>query len=210
MIRLHRALPILRSLFAGGLLAFSMPPWGWWPLAFVAFAVLDRELDDQDGRARTTRGAAFGAGWLFPATFWMIDLTLPGYIAQGLIFTAFFGAAALASPSSTRRWFALPAAFMLVEAIRWRWPFGGVPLATLPMSQADAPLGETVRLLGPLLLAFLVVLGGMALAAALRRAWLPAAVMAATTVPMLTPSPPCVSRVSTIGGTCGLSLTSSG
>lgn len=182
MIRLRRALPILRSLLAGGLLAFSMPPWGWWPLAFVAFAVLDRELDDQDGRSRTTRGAAFGAGWLFPATFWMIDLTLPGYIAQGLIFTAFFGAAALASPSSTRRWFALPAAFMLVEAIRWRWPFGGVPLATLPMSQADAPLGETVRLLGPLLLAFLVVLGGMALAAAARRAWLPAAVMTAATV----------------------------
>ncbi len=155
-----------------------MPPWGWWPLAFVAFAWLDRQLRDVDRRSRAWRAFGFGAGWLFPATFWMIDLTLPGYLVQGLIFAALFGAAGAAAPAGRWRWLGLPAAFTLVEALRWRWPFGGVPLATLPMSQADAPLGETVRVLGPLLLTFLVVLGGMAVAAAAEQRWVPAGAMA--------------------------------
>ncbi len=176
MTRLRRA---ARALAAGAVLAFSMPPWGWWPLAFVAFAWLDRQLRDGDRHQRGWRSFGFGAGWLFPATFWMIDLTPPGYLVQGLLFAAMFGAAGAAAPSNRWRWLGLPAAFTLVEALRWRWPFGGVPLATLPMSQADAPLGQTVRVLGPLLLAFLVVLGGMALSAAWDRRWVPAAVMAA-------------------------------
>ena len=171
MTRIRTALP---SFAAGGLLAFSMPPWGWWPLAFVAFALLDRQLTETTPRRRYWVGAAFAAGWLFPATFWMIALTLPGYIAQSLIFTALFGAATALVPADRWRWVALPATFTLIEALRWRWPFGGVPLATLPMSQADAPLGETVRLLGPLLLALVVVAGGVALSAAWEQQWITA------------------------------------
>ncbi|MFN3216917.1 MAG: apolipoprotein N-acyltransferase [Acidimicrobiales bacterium] len=160
-----RARSILAPPAAGALLAFSMPPWGWWPLAFVAFALLDRLIAGRPARSRAAIGCGFALGWLFPATFWMIDLTLPGYFAQGFIFMAFFGLATLAVPSGRWRWLALPAAFVLVEALRWRWPFGGVPLATLPMSQSDAPLGLTVRILGPLLLAALVVAAGMGLSA---------------------------------------------
>ncbi len=148
-----------------------MPPWGWWPLAFVAFGWISQQLRGADHKRRYWIGFGFAAGWLFPATFWMIDLTPPGYFIQGLIFTALFGAAAAMAPPDRWRWLGLPAAFTLVEALRWRWPFGGVPLATLPMSQADAPLGETVRILGPLLLAFIVVLAGMALGAAVERQW---------------------------------------
>jgi apolipoprotein N-acyltransferase len=131
----------------------------------VAFALLDRLIAGRPARSRAAIGCGFAAGWLFPATFWMIDLTLPGYFAQGVIFTAFFGLATLVAPPGRWRWLALPAAFVLVEALRWRWPFGGVPLATLPMSQSDAPLGLTVRILGPLLLAALVVAVGMGLSA---------------------------------------------
>lgn len=160
-----RARSLLAPPAAGVLLALSMPPWGWWPLAFVAFALLDRLIAGRPTRSRAAIGCGFAAGWLFPATFWMIDLTLPGYFAQGVIFTAFFGLATLAAPPGRWRWLALPAAFVLVEALRWRWPFGGVPLATLPMSQSDAPLGLTVRILGPLLLAALVVAVGMGLSA---------------------------------------------
>ncbi len=169
---------MLAPLGAGGLLAFSMPPWGWWPLAFVAFAWLTMQLRGRDRRSAYRVGFGFAAGWLFPATFWMIDLTPPGYIVQGLIFSVLFGLAAALVPADRWQWAALPAAFTLIEALRWRWPFGGVPLATLPMSQHDAPLGETVRLLGPFLLSFLVVLGGMALAAAWERHWRPAGLMA--------------------------------
>jgi apolipoprotein N-acyltransferase len=160
-----------------------MPPWGWWPLAFVAFAWFDRQVASATSRrSRYWRGFGFGAGWLFPATFWMIDLTPPGYVVQGLIFSALFGVATATAPSSRLRWLVLPATFTLIEAIRWRWPFGGVPLATLPMSQNDAPLGETVRVAGPLLLAFLVVLGGMALSSLADRRWRTGTAMASVVI----------------------------
>lgn len=179
MTRIRAALP---PLAAGGLLAFSMPPWGWWPLAFVAFAWLAHQLRGRERRSAYRVGFGFAAGWLFPATFWMIDLTPPGYIVQGLIFSVLFGLAAAVVPADRWQWLGLPAAFTLIEMLRWRWPFGGVPLATLPMSQHDAPLGETVRILGPFLLAFLVVLGGMAVAAAWQRSWRPAGAMAAVVI----------------------------
>ena len=37
-----------------------MPPWGWWPLAFVGIAGLDRLLAEQTARHRFLRG--FGVG----------------------------------------------------------------------------------------------------------------------------------------------------
>src|SRR5881392_3165497 len=38
---------IARALLAGLLLAASLPPWGWWPLAFVGLVLLDRLIGDQ-------------------------------------------------------------------------------------------------------------------------------------------------------------------
>ena len=35
---------VLEPVAAGVVLALAMPPWGWWPLAFLAFALLDRQL----------------------------------------------------------------------------------------------------------------------------------------------------------------------
>ncbi|MGI9621980.1 MAG: apolipoprotein N-acyltransferase [Acidimicrobiales bacterium] len=179
---MKRILAMAPPIGAGVTLALSMPPWGWWPLAFVSFAWLAVQLKApaaQTLRSRYWIGFGFGAGWLFPATFWMIDLTPPGYVVQGLIFAVLFGVATLAAPPDRWQWLALPATFTLVEALRWRWPFGGVPLATIPMSQVDSFLGETVRILGPFLLTFLVVLGGMAIAAAIERSWTVAGSMAA-------------------------------
>jgi apolipoprotein N-acyltransferase len=73
---------VIVSLLAGLLLAFSVPPWGWWPLAFVAFALLSRQLDSPSRRARAGRGALFALGWFGPAVFWMVDFTLPGYALE--------------------------------------------------------------------------------------------------------------------------------
>jgi apolipoprotein N-acyltransferase len=56
-------------------------------------------------------------------------------------------------------------AAVLAEMLRWSWPFGGQPLATVAMTQVDSVLGPTVRLFGPLLLVALVVLVGIALEA---------------------------------------------
>ena len=153
-------------------LAFSMPPWGWWPMAFLSFFFLDQLLSQVLAqRERFWTGFTFGVGWLFPSTFWMVALTVPGYIIQGLLFSTFVGIAALLVPRGTWRWFALPAAFVILEAVRYRWPFGGVPLATLAMSQSRAPLGHTVRILGPLFLSALVVAAGIFLSLAWEKRW---------------------------------------
>mgnify|MGYP001598781797 FL=1 len=153
-------------------LAFSMPPWGWWPMAFLSFFFLDQLLSQVLAqRERFWTGFTFGVGWLFPSTFWMVALTIPGYIIQGLLFSTFVGIAVLLVPRGTWRWFALPAAFVILEAVRYRWPFGGVPLATLAMSQSRAPLGHTVRILGPLFLSALVVAAGIFLSLAWEKRW---------------------------------------
>ncbi|WP_420639836.1 apolipoprotein N-acyltransferase [Candidatus Poriferisocius sp.] len=159
------------ALGAGGLVALSMPPWGWWPLAVVGLVALERLLADQPVGARFWRGFGFGVGWLFPATFWMVDFSPPGYLAVVVVFSALYGLVGAACPPGRHRWAALPGLFVLAGAIRWRWPFGGVPLATLPMSQVDSPWATTVRLLGPLLLVGVVVGVAMVGAAAVERRW---------------------------------------
>ena len=162
----------LKPIASGMCLAFSMPPWGWWPLAFISLFLLDQLLSGVGlSKKRFLIGFSFGVGWLFPSTFWMIALTIPGYIVQGFLFSAFVGFAALIVPRGVCRWLALPAAFVIIEALRYRWPFGGVPLATLAMSQSSAPLGHTVRILGPLFLSALVVVAGVVLSSLWEREW---------------------------------------
>ena len=159
-----------RCVLAGGCIAASMPPWGWWPLAFVGIALTDRLL------AGATRGSRFkrmwfvAAVWQYPATLWMIDLTPPGYVVTGAAAATMFALGALVVPADgNRRRIALVGAITLAEFARWSWPFGGVPLATLAMGQAGSPLAPVVRTLGSLLLVALVVVIGVGLAAASQR-----------------------------------------
>ncbi|MDP6146145.1 MAG: apolipoprotein N-acyltransferase [Acidimicrobiales bacterium] len=163
---------LLLALAMGILFVLSMPPWGFWPLAFIAIAGFDQLLKGaQSTKTRFYIGFSFGLGWLFPGTFWMIALTVPGYFVQGLLFSGFYGLSTIAVPRTSHRFVALPAIFTLVEALRYRWPFGGVPLATIAMSQSNSPLGQTARILGPLFLTFLVITGGIALSLAWQRRW---------------------------------------
>lgn len=160
------------AVLAGGCIAASMPPWGWWPLAFVGIALADRLLADRPWRSRARRMWLVAAAWLFPSTVWMLDLTPPGYVVAQAVAAAMFavGVAAVPAGGAPRR-IGLVGAFVVAELVRWSWPFGGVPLATLAMSQAGSPLAPVVRTLGSLLLVALVVVGGVSLAAATERAW---------------------------------------
>ncbi len=56
-----------------------------------------------------------------------------------------------------RRFLVFPVAIVIAELVRWRFPFGGVPLANLALSQVDTPLALTTRLAGPYLVIALVV-----------------------------------------------------
>jgi len=140
----------------------------------VGIALLDHLIADRPAKARFRRTWLVAAAWLYPSMLWMIDLTLPGYLIACATYAAYFGVAVALCPTGRWRWLALPGAFVLAEWLRWSFPFGGVPLSTLAMSQAAAPLAFTVRLAGSLVLVALVVVGGVALSAAWQRAWRPA------------------------------------
>ncbi len=171
------------ALAAGVCLAGSVPPWGWWPLAFVGIALLDLLLADAPARSRFKRGWLTTAAWLFPAMLWMWDLTPPGYVIAAAFYPCYFGLAFAAVPGSRPgRLLALPGAVALAELVRWYWPFGGVPLANLALSQVDSPLAISARLAGPLLVIVCVVALGQALASAVDRQWRAAAIGAAVVV----------------------------
>lgn len=99
---------------------------------------------------------------------WMWDLTPPGYLIAGGLYSCYFGLAAALTPhDATGRRLVLPGAVVLAEAARWYWPFGGVPLANIALSQVETPLAALARLGGPLLIIAVVVALGQALSAML-------------------------------------------
>ena len=152
---------------AGLLVAFSLPPWGWWPLAYVGVALF-AACRPTNNRARFIFGTMFALAWLAPGMAWMWFLTAPGYVIAALLFSALHGIAAMITGAVTdqhkHRTVVGPLAHTLAEALRFSFPFGGVPLATLAISQAASPIAPIVRVGGPLLLTYIVLQIGFLLA----------------------------------------------
>ena len=103
-------------------------------------------------KSRFNHGLVMGLAWLLPTTFWMIDLTPPGWLAAAAIHSSFLALGVAVIPPRKGRQIALIGIITLIEFARWRFPFGGVPLATIPISQAASPIASVVRIAGPLLL----------------------------------------------------------
>ncbi len=153
------------ALGAGTLVALSMPPWGFWPLAILGVLLFEVSLGAAPARRERFRlGLLFGAGWMYLGMGWMIQLTLPGYLVAGLVFALFHAGAALVAPIGVWRVIGRPAAHALVEAVRFSFPFGGIPLATMGMSQVGGPFVGVVRVGGVVLITWLVFQLGFALA----------------------------------------------
>jgi apolipoprotein N-acyltransferase len=183
---LKRGRVVAACLAAGVVCAASLPPWGWWPLAFVGVALLDRLIADRGARSRFARAWLVGVGLYIPSLLWMADLTVPGYVVASAAYAALLGAAAAACPpDAPGRWLAFPAALGLAELVRWSWPFGGVPLSTLAIGQAAGPLVPVLRVGGTLLLLEVTALVGVALSAATTRAWRSTAVALGATAALL-------------------------
>ena len=157
----------LVAIIAGLLVAFSLPPWGWWPLAYVGVALF-ATCRPNSNRARFMFGTLFALAWLAPGMAWMWFLTAPGYVIAALLFSALHGIAAMITGAVTdrqkHRAIVGPLAHTLAEALRFSFPFGGVPLATLAISQAASPIAPIVRVGGPLLLTYVVLQIGFLLA----------------------------------------------
>ena len=161
-----------RALALGGglLVACSLPPWGWWPLAFAGIAAFEVSLGPTPPRRRRAGLAwLFGAGWLFLGMAWMWFLTVPGYLAAASIFAGYHALAALLAPTGRWRVLGRPLAHTLAEALRFVFPFGGVPLASLGISQAAGPLLPIVRVGGVVLLTWVTFQLGFALGAVVER-----------------------------------------
>lgn len=143
---------------AGLLVAFAMPPWGWWPLAIVGLAVYARVARTRRDTGSFVTACVFALGWFVPALAWMWWLTAPGYLVTCALFAGLHGGAAWAAarsapPDPSRHALALVAWHGLAETLRLAWPFGGVPLATLGISQAASPLARLAPLGGVVLIA---------------------------------------------------------
>ena len=154
----------LRPLAAGLLIAASMPPWGWWPLSFIGIALYASLARDRRTTSPFSTAFVFGIGWFLPAMAWMWFLTTPGYLIVVLLFAALHGFAAWAAsffPQENTHTAALIVFHALAETLRLSLPFGGVPLATLAIAQADSPIAHLAPWLGVIGISVVVLWLGM-------------------------------------------------
>ena len=166
--------PWVRAIAAGLLLAASLPPWGWWPLAFGGIALLDRLLAATGWKQRLLRGSVVGWTLFTPTIYWISQLTAPGYVVAVLFFGALLGLFCVAVPPNAGRTLGLIGAWVLCESLRTSWPFGGVPLSLLAVGQVGGPLSSIARVGGVLAIAGVTVALGVALSALAARQWLKA------------------------------------
>ncbi|HUP71240.1 MAG TPA: apolipoprotein N-acyltransferase [Acidimicrobiales bacterium] len=156
---------------AGVLVALSLPPWGWWPLAFVGISAFAHLLREVPGWGRFRIGSAFGAGMFTVGLWWMGEFNAAGAGLAVVVEATFMGQAAVACPPGRGRVLGLPAALVVAEALRRVIPFGGLPLAGIALGQVGGPLAGAARIGGELLLVALVGMAGVAIAELVRRNW---------------------------------------
>ena len=149
------------SLVAGVGLALSLPPWGFWVLAFPSAALLWWRLGGLRPRARLLAGWAMGLGLFVPGLWWATTFNTYGGLVLMAVESLAPGLACVVVPRGAQgRTAALTGAMVLGEALRSTWPFGGLPMGGVALGQAGGPLAGAARLGGPLLLVGLVWLGG--------------------------------------------------
>jgi len=156
---------VVLAALAGGCLAASLPPPGWWPLGPAGVALLAVALRGRALPARAVAGMVAGLALFVPGLAWMAAFSAPGYAVAVLVEAGFLAAAAAAVPPGRGRLLALPAALVLAEAARGGWPFGGLPLAGPALGQAGGPLAPAAAVAGALGLVAVLAVTGAALAA---------------------------------------------
>jgi apolipoprotein N-acyltransferase len=161
--------PTLLAVVAGLCLAAATPPWGFWPLAFVGIALLDHVIAGTAGIVRFGRAWIVWLSLFLPSLYWMQELTAPGYVLASVFYAGILATGTILAPKGPGRFVALPGGVILAEWVRWRWPFGGVPLSNLAIGQVDGVLAPILRVGGALLVVGMTVAVGTALAAAWKR-----------------------------------------
>jgi apolipoprotein N-acyltransferase len=167
-------LPAAGVAVAGGLIGVAaFPQLGIWPLALLSVAALSVAVDGRRARTAGWLGFAYGLAFFVPVISWtgVYVGPFPWLILAAGEAAFMAGLGAVLSVVQRLRlaplWVAL--AWVLQEAARDRFPFGGFPWARLAFSQADSPLRWFAALGGAPLVTFIVALGGAGLGLAVRR-----------------------------------------
>ena len=154
---------VIPSLAAGVLLALSLPPFGWWPLAPLGAALLFWRLGGLRLRSRLLAGFAAGVGCFGIGLAWAQTFNWYGAAVLIALEAVSMAVASAVTPPRRGRMAGFVGAFTLLEAGRLAWPFGGLPIGGVYLGQADGPFLGLARLGGPLLLTAAVWALGAAL-----------------------------------------------
>ncbi len=188
------ALPALFAALAGFSTLFSFEPFGWWPLQFVALALVFYQIGmDTNVKRSTLIGWAFGFGWSVAGMHWLyIAMNRFGGLAAPLaalaicllaVYMGLFGAFATGMATWLRRKWSLPVAafLLLVLPVTWGlsewmrgWVFTGFPWAASGYAHNAAPLGGYAALIGVYGIGVLVALCASCLVMLTQRARVPA------------------------------------
>ncbi|RIQ20397.1 apolipoprotein N-acyltransferase [Jiangella rhizosphaerae] len=148
----------------------ALPPRGWWPLFPLGVAGFVLALAGHRLRDRLWLGGLCGAVHYVVALRWMTDFSPPGYVAVAVLQTLLLMLVAAVSPGRSAGrwagwWLVAPAALVLLEAVQYRFPFGGFPLPAFGLSLTGSPFLAAAPLGGALFVTALAALTGGALAA---------------------------------------------
>jgi apolipoprotein N-acyltransferase len=158
---------LVAGLGCGALIGLSVPPFGWWPLAWLGFAGIAFLLPGQPIRTRILLGLGAGTGQFIMGLWWVQEFSIPGWIALIVVSGLYTMVAVAVVPTGRRSSVAigLPVAMMAAEWARDRFPLGGFPLGEVALGQVASPLAPTLRLGGSLLLTGMAAFCGVILAA---------------------------------------------
>lgn len=143
---------VLISTVGGLLTSTAFPDLNFWPAAIAALAALLWATAGTSVRCSALAGFSFGFAYLAPVLWWAYaSVGVIPWVALSALqagFVALFAAAWawLRGWRAVRRhpgWYdpALAAvAWVAMEELRSRWPFGGLPWGRLAFSQTDGPL----------------------------------------------------------------------
>jgi apolipoprotein N-acyltransferase len=161
--------PLVLSAAAGGLLVFAFPPYGLWPLAPLAVAMLSVAVHGRGAGPGAAAGLAFGAAFFTPLLSWTgIEVGAAPWLILAAAQAGYCAAlgAALALVQRLRGWPVWVACgWVAQEWVRSRAPFGGFPWGRLAFSQPHTWFTPFAGYGGAPLVTFAVALCGALLAA---------------------------------------------
>ena len=154
-------LRLVASVIGGLLLTLAFPPYDITPLAFVALIPLLWAWRDASPKWAAAYGFAFGFAFFASLMYWfaffgvlafiLVPAVCAAFVALTGVLVACFARVGVRSP-----WI-VGAAWVVPEALRGRWPLGGLPWGELGAALHDVPVARALAGVGGVALVSFVV-----------------------------------------------------